>query len=247
MKTLVSFSGGLDSTYIMWKLLTTTDDEITAVFFDQRYNIVNANHGESELAPYLDIVSNNVAEWLRTNIRGFHFIKKPVFELKDDEVLTVHFARYGANLVEQGLFDRIASGQVGFGDACLNQIGLTTRVIAAEREFHRITSKGKFWTPLMEWNKRTPHQLAEMPRDLIKLANSCQRPHIDGFGEVSACGNCEKCDRNAYFIGLLNQSITPDEAVKLWRETDYSRNFQKRIIKLFLSYQFDNFEIWRLT
>ena len=243
MKTLVSFSGGLDSTYIMWKLLRETDDEITAIFLDQRYG--TTNQGEPALSPYLDFVSRRVARWLKENIREFTYIRKPVYEFLEDEVLTVYFARYGARLVEDGSFDRVVSGQVGFGDACLGQIGLTTRVVAAERAFRKITQSGVFWTPLFEWNKRTPQQIAELPSELSRLTLSCQRPIMNQY-EITACGTCEKCDRNRFFSKLLESGISPDEAVIQWRDTEYSKSFQKRIVQLFNSYEFYKFDIWRL-
>jgi 7-cyano-7-deazaguanine synthase in queuosine biosynthesis len=246
MKTLVSFSGGLDSTYIMWKLLRETNDEITAVFFDQRYNLINAHHGETSLAPFLEVTSTRVAEWLKTNIREFTFIKVPIYEFLDDEVLTVYFARYGANLVKHKQFDRIVSGQVGFGDACLNEIGLTTRVIAAERAFKNITQDGKFWTPLFDWNKRTPHQLAELPKKLASLTLSCQNPIVNKY-DILPCGNCEKCDRNTFFSELLESGVSPDDTILKWKETEYSKKFQKRIVRLFASYRFDRFDIWKLS
>ena len=40
-KTLVAVSGGLDSSYVLWKLLSATDDEVSPIYFDQSY-VVNA-------------------------------------------------------------------------------------------------------------------------------------------------------------------------------------------------------------
>ena len=34
MKTLVALTGGMDSTYLLWKLLSQTSDEITAINLD---------------------------------------------------------------------------------------------------------------------------------------------------------------------------------------------------------------------
>ena len=57
---------------------------------------------------------------------------------------------------------------------------------------------------------------------------------------------CEKCDRNRFFSKLLESGISPDEAVIQWRDTEYSKSFQKRIVQLFNSYEFYKFDIWRL-
>ena len=34
MRTIIGNSGGLDSTYALWKLLSTTDDEVTVVLLN---------------------------------------------------------------------------------------------------------------------------------------------------------------------------------------------------------------------
>ena len=60
MKTLIAFSGGIDSTYIAWKLLQEMNDEIVLAYFDQFYITEknNAANGTSSVTTSLSALTS---------------------------------------------------------------------------------------------------------------------------------------------------------------------------------------------
>lgn len=62
MKILIPFSGGVNSTYALWRWLSDTDHEITAICAEEQWSDTPNNE-------------ESVVVWLRDNIRNFEFEK----------------------------------------------------------------------------------------------------------------------------------------------------------------------------
>ena len=80
MKILIPFSGGVNSTYALWRWLSETDHEITAVCAEEQWS--DKPHNEE-----------SVVVWLRDNIRSFEFekIQWPVNYISKQESIRTGF------------------------------------------------------------------------------------------------------------------------------------------------------------
>ena len=80
MKILIPFSGGVNSTYALWRWLAETDHEITAICAEEQWSD-KPNNEES------------VVVWLRDNIRSFEFekIQWPVNYISKQESIRTGF------------------------------------------------------------------------------------------------------------------------------------------------------------
>ena len=64
MKTFVSFSGGMDSTYLLWKLLSETTDEVIALAFDASSDFTEVEDSNSAAFLPIKMILNVPAEVL---------------------------------------------------------------------------------------------------------------------------------------------------------------------------------------
>jgi 7-cyano-7-deazaguanine synthase in queuosine biosynthesis len=226
-KSLVLFSGGLDSTYILYKLLSETDDEVTAITFQRDY--------DSELYvayPPLNFVRlPKLVEELR-KIRNFQHIVRTVTEEEmnpDTDHTYTYFISYAAPFLNDGTYDRIVTGRtaeqwdkkVQVADHKTIQ-GSPTNV-AATRLFRRLVTRGEVWNPLQKnvWHENFNkwHAFYYLPENLYRLTFSCNRPiSIDNGADIESCGQCYKClwdEKVAELISLGLNAAQIDE----WRKT----------------------------
>ena len=225
MRTLVSFSGGLDSTYVLWKLLATTDDEVTAVFFDDRYQSESDFSGRTrpEISGYQEIVVNNIAEWLKTNVRGFSLEKKNIISFAEDETREIYAIRnYAAPLINNNQADRIAFGNVWIPLAQRRAAGIPEDILklpmvshAAYRAFESAANRGSIYFPLAEKDIGKATIISEMPMALQNLSVSCISPLVDSMGSIISCGVCKKCKDVQFFRTKLGEGIPPLEVENL--------------------------------
>jgi 7-cyano-7-deazaguanine synthase in queuosine biosynthesis len=222
MKTLVAFSGGTDSTYVMYKLLTETDDEVTAILFkkDEITEVLN-------LAPNLSYTNvPYVLEELR-KIRPFKFIEHFI-QSKNQDNETKHyytyFIKYAAPFLNDGTYDRIVTARTWeqYNQNIFNSnLKGSMAEIAAKRLFQREVTRGYIWNPLVthdfHQNFNKAHVFLNLPENLMKYVNSCVSPDIKNDMAVS-CGRCYKCLFNAKVRSFLAVGHSPDRIQK-WTET----------------------------
>jgi hypothetical protein len=216
MRTLVAFSGGLDSTYVLWKLLTTTTDEITAVHLDIRYLENEYGVGHPPVAPYAENSTNAVVRWLKANTRSFAFETVNCYEFGADETVEVWLVRnYIASKLNSGEADQVVFG--------LGQIPYATRVIqgrssdlmklptsahATYRAFKDVVSRGKC---VMYYDKNgigRGEAMAELPSALFSLTLSCTKPNFISDGSTTNCGKCSKCIDNQFVRSKLDSGMS---------------------------------------
>ena len=252
MRTLVAFSGGLDSTYVLWKLLTTTNDEITAVFFDFSYLTDSScssasGASASSLSEYNKLVARNIVSYLKQTTRNFDFIIENCYSLNEDEDSTIYCARWAANKIQESIYDRYATGHEATVESReeyyrVHNMPARNRLSvgqAAKNAFSQITDSTKIWYPLSrdEWRKRTSEQLAELPSDLVQLSISCNNiSSVDSVGNPVPCGQCNKCVRNNMLNQRLNLGETADQAWNYYTSSEAFANLieqRKRVFSHF--------------
>lgn len=185
MKILLGFTGGVDSTYLLHKLLTETTDEITALFMDCRSYETPLDFTKIQHAEIL--VSQRVIDWFKGNARPFEYRIVVPAEVKTGEWMTPTLMRTVAKIMPEG-FDAFYTGRTI--ENTREHLGAKTA--GWYQELFAEGGVGKMHHPLQEWNKSRPHAYAELPTNLITLMASCNYLKIID-GSVVECGKCTKC------------------------------------------------------
>jgi hypothetical protein len=213
MKTLVLFSGGTDSTYVLYKLLTETDDEVTALTLERTEDL-----GIKGLAgpPESNLRIPKLVEELK-KIRNFTHIKKIVTKDEINEE-TDHYYTYGitwaAPFLNDETYDRLATGRTWEQhDQNLfknTSIRGTPALLASKRLFKKLTTRGELWNPLAtheyhdKFNKW--HIFKYLPKNLLQFTFSCDQPIVCDDGSWNErCYECYKCLWDEKVLEMIDQ------------------------------------------
>jgi hypothetical protein len=216
-KTLVPFSGGVDSTYILWKLLLETDDEVTAMYLGEEHYNGDIYADKSPIQYQRSLV---LVEELR-KIRDFKYFKYNVKNSDISEEIqnkALIIIQYAAPFINDGTYDRIAAG--GSYEDKFNKVlddrDFSPMYYAAHNLFNKLCTRGEYWEPLVhgDWHPRynRTHAFLDLPKHILDLTTACSAPKIDKETyEFVECGLCYKCNMTRKYNELLSQGLTPDE------------------------------------
>jgi len=221
-KTVVGFSGGWDSTFLMWKLLTETDDEITAVYIDSQFV---RNHIFTNKSYIQYIRAKKIVQELQ-KIRAFSFVSHV---LKEEEITIeisnkiLLFIQHVAPMINDGTYDRLTFGS-SYEDQhrrAIPHLEYTSNYYACKRLFDKLCTRGEYFIPLVDttWYPKytKAYALVELPDNIKNVIASCQEPVFDfekdSFVDCGECGNCVIIEK---FKELLDSGMTPHEIVT-WR------------------------------
>jgi len=216
MKTIIGFSGGTDSTYLLWKLLSQTTDEVTAIFIDMqnvglpiytRYDLRSFSNSSSQVAA-------SIVQWLTDNVRPFNFIVSPF-----DQAYAIrgfgncnnpqtYVARYAIPRINANDLDRLVAACEKENDGAANGGTIEVRRpggMAVRDIFVANATRGSVDFPLVLSNYTQANALAEMPSELLALTNVCE-PGSQEF----------KCKKKVWFQNLLDEGKTPAEAWSIY-------------------------------
>jgi tRNA(Ile)-lysidine synthase TilS/MesJ len=221
-KTVLEFSGGWDSTFLLWKLLTETDDEITVVYIDSQFVskriVSNVSHIQY-------VRAQKVVEKLQ-QIRPFtfktHFLKKEEITNEIDNKILL-FIQYVAPLINDGTYDRLTFA-ISYEDnhrKIFPHLEYTPIYYAAKRLFDKICTRGEYFVPLLDdtwYSKYTKaYAIKELPENIKNVIASCHNSSFDfakdSFVDCDVCNNCVLIEK---FKEMLDLGLTPDEIVT-WR------------------------------
>lgn len=217
MKTLVAFSAGVDSTFLLWKLLTETDDTVHAFLIDFseiKYDEPTRDFYEN-LAAVERIAAPRVIDWLTNNIREVTFqvvtsgmAKEPQGYPKSANSRAwrvLPMLNAAASLMAG--FDRFVYGKTQENRRSLDYLA---REQWDQRYWRSIApANTTFEIPLIEAGIGRPKALALLPADLQALMISCDRPTLQN-GEPTLCGKCSKCAMTTDARAMLTQGVTPE-------------------------------------
>ena len=202
--TLVVLSGGLDSTFALWKCLSTTEKDIV---------VLHVNLSNSGRRQHVEqIAAKAVYKWCRRNVRhASHY-----FEASLDMTATAGSNVYdlfllapivGATLLSHGDIDEVVTGFSTEERASARSADGTYN----ERVFQEILdivweegcaacpkgvtrhNRGIKYDPLA-YEVRAVDALRELPAELVTLTWSCRRPTGE-IGHQIRCGDCAPCDK----------------------------------------------------
>jgi 7-cyano-7-deazaguanine synthase in queuosine biosynthesis len=220
-KTILNFNGGLDSTYVLWKLLAETQDDVTALtyrFPEKNATLEVAMHDDDVIQEKKIEEVKSVVNWLKTNIRDFtHTIIDYDDTYLDDvtdfgdthfpKTIEVYVVKYGV----QNDYDKIVSSfekeNDGFSYMRYHDIETPKRPAASSAKgvFKKIATKGEISFPLLDMKYHQAYALRELPTTLLNLTKSCDA------NNGLPCGICFKCSKRKFFIQCIGEGKTNEE------------------------------------
>lgn len=220
-KTLVAFSGGLDSTALLFRLLKETDEIVSTFWMDLAHITYQDKSGRTvpynhELIPSERVVGQRVIDWLSKNIRpvnleiveGVKYEPEPAdYPLGTSRGWRVlPMLKVAAKIVNRDGLDRFVYGKSPENLRTANQAARD----AWYRQWWQDNAPGTtFETPLIERWEGRPHHLQLLPSELRAIVLTCNAPKIVD-GEPEICGNCEKCHLTAESERLLKDGVSAD-------------------------------------
>ena len=184
MKTLLSISGGVDSTYLLWKILTETTDEVVAINVDVasitqqlklKYDIRAFNNEDAKNANKIKLI----IEWLKANVRDFTFISEPINEaylsrdMSYPNSPSVYFTRYSLNKINTNIADRLCISHEWENDGLANggTVGKnrSTGSIIAKEIFIKGATRGSIEFSLLDMDYNHSYALSELPSELYDI------------------------------------------------------------------------------
>jgi hypothetical protein len=211
MKTLVLLSGGMDSTYILWKLLTETDDEITAlrVYTPEGYALTRPKNYWLESSLVMEKQAAPAVAARLADIRPFAFVEVPVTPTEADLHATRGHAAtvQGAIYAKDNAMDRVCYGREGVHLSLGRGIPHWEERLALH---NAIAPTVSFEAPLIDWYQCKAHGYQNLPADVISLTASDCRRAILVDGQYTFCNVCWGCRRKEDIETVLASGVTAD-------------------------------------
>ena len=198
---LVALGSDIRSTYVLWKLLDTTDHTVTASYCNVAGIVSDSTHhkaGEQQAV-------TSVVNYMKTNVRDFTFeVYTPTNETwKSDETMIIHWSRYAAALAEAGTYDEVWTGSMAVVLSSSDEDAPTythaNYGLASKRAFDGVCSDStKFKFPFREWNKNLADVYNELPSAIKDLVPYCLRVEYLTNNTFLTCtdresSNCNWC------------------------------------------------------
>jgi 7-cyano-7-deazaguanine synthase in queuosine biosynthesis len=195
--TLAMFSGGIDSTAMLVKLLTGSDDEL-------RVHHVHMANKEGRDAAEAQAV-RQVIDWCRTRYRAFRYSESGLdfraLEAIPIDYLSIAFVACQV-AIDTPRCTRIAVGSLAADTDIENRSARQRRVFDEMYACYRARKLGE---PRVEWiypvyDQPKSDLVRALPKELLSLTWSCRRPADGG----RPCGECKACRarEKAYAEGL---------------------------------------------
>jgi 7-cyano-7-deazaguanine synthase in queuosine biosynthesis len=187
--TLAMFSGGLDSTAMLVKLLTESDEELRV------HHIRMANREGREDAEQSAV--ERIVAYCRDHYRAFRYSESGLdfraLEAIPIDYLSIAFVACQV-AIDTPRCNRVAVASLSRDTDIENRSARQRRVFDAMYECYRARKLGE---PAVEWiypvYRATKAELAAwLPKDLVTLTWSCRRPVREGPG-WRPCGACKAC------------------------------------------------------
>lgn len=233
MKTVIPFSGGLDSTYTLWWFLHNTTDNITAYFIDERYLTNSFNVSNPMVSPYSRIRVMKLVSELQ-KIRPFELKIVNVYGFKPDETKEIWLLRHIMPQINDGTYDKVsfALGDVGAKfEETNSELDEIPRVyVALEREFANTSNRGELHFHYIQENETRVHAFVNLPENIKSLTLSCNNPQIRDDGNFINCGKCKKCQHANLMQSCLSSGKTLQETIEAYEVARHVSNQRKKFL-----------------
>lgn len=186
MTTLAMFSGGLDSTAMLVKLLTESSEELRV------HHIRMANKEGRDRAESRAVES--ILAYVRARYRPFRY-SESALDFSELEAIPIDYLSIAYVACQVAIdtprCNRIAVGALATDTDIANRSARQKRVFDEMYACYRARKLGE---PLVEWVFPVFHipkaeLAAALPQDLVDLTWSCRRP-VDGLRPCMVCKAC---------------------------------------------------------
>ena len=223
MKDILLFSGGADSAYIAYKILTETDNELTTL------TLVSPPEGTARwpLKPRYLARINGLIEELK-KIRNFTSIKKPVLDSEltaENDHVYLYGIDWASPFMNDGTYDRFITGRTWeqqnqslFKGSTLKG---TPTYFASINLWNKLVTRGELYDPLVKneynVNFNRYNLFNELPDNIKKHTISCHNPSFnEDETDVVECGKCYKCIWDEKTKDFISKGHTPEQ-LSAWR------------------------------
>lgn len=203
MKSIISFSGGLDSIYVLWKELTETSNDVLAVYFmtprisqkminDYQIKALTPQVVSAEIANSIHALSVTIANGLRPfDVSVVYYDwSKLVDPTTGSNHCSVLRTKWAIDRLNAGMADRFVSGHCrdndGFSDSAATTQNNKTASSLAMDVFKATATRGEYALPLQDYNYTAATAYADMPAWLCDLAISGDENPPDGLSYKNA-------------------------------------------------------------
>ena len=217
-KDLIAFSGGLDSVYLTYKLLTESTNDITLLILASdtglcdgisKTMILNMQPVISELKKIRDF-----------NVKYIYAESSEVTSYDTDRWFSYIISKV-ADDFNNGVYDRLITG------SCYEQndgaffknssVRGLSAIIDGQKLFHSMVTNGSIWNPLithdLHQNYNRYHPLKYLPKNLFDKTLYCS----NGRTHENSCGICDKCCFNNRVLQMMAEGAS-DADVDNWRK-----------------------------
>jgi 7-cyano-7-deazaguanine synthase in queuosine biosynthesis len=223
MKSIVAFSGGLDSIYVLWKELTETSNEVTAVYFvtPPVVEAIKAKHKlqaftNSGMSEALALKMQSLAAAIQSKARPFDMAVVPydMSKIVQSDTGNNHAAvlrvKWAIDRINAGLADRFVSGHCRDNDGFSAKAHTTQEPATASSlsmdAFKKYATRGEYALPLQDMNYTIANAYAELPQELVDINLSCESAAFQ-----DPCGVCYKCRMHQLAKDKLASGMTPEQ------------------------------------
>jgi len=195
MSTLVMFSGGLDSTAMLYRLLTQTDQDLRV----HHLRMINRD-GRAQAE---QDATEAVIAWCRTNCRPFRYSESTI-DFADLEAIPIDYLSV-AYVACQVAIDTPGCKRIAVGTLAVDLDEVKRKVTLAQRTvfeaMYACYRARKLGEPVIEWlypvyDMTKAQVAASLPAALQAVAWSCRRPVKTDTG-YRICGECKPCRKRA--------------------------------------------------
>ena len=218
-KNLILFSGGLDSSYLAYKLLTDTSDEITLLAVVSENGLCEGINRQQVLN--MQPLIKELKSIRNFDMKYLYADSSEVTSIEMDRWNTFPMYKFASEFAN-GTYDKLVSGTTW--EQCDGAFFKHSSVrgypkhLDAQKIFSSLTDKGSLWNPLMthdiHQNFNRWHVLKYLPENLSSKSISCSA----GKTEDSRCGQCDKCALNSRVRTMIGNGATASD-VDDWRRT----------------------------
>jgi hypothetical protein len=221
-KNLLFFTGGVDSTYLAYKLLTDTTDDVTLLVVASQTD--NADGlGKQKILNMQPVI---------TELRKIREMPVKYLKVEDSDITSFDLDRWNIYAMTKlaadfnnGTYDRLVSGtsweQMDGKFFKHSEVrGLSTH-LDGPGVWSQLTTRGELWNPLItheiHQNYNRWHVLKYLPDNLMQHNISCDT----GAREPNKCNVCDKCGFNNRVKDLMSKGYTASDVDEWRREKSY--------------------------
>jgi 7-cyano-7-deazaguanine synthase in queuosine biosynthesis len=205
MATLLMFSGGLDSTAALYKLLTDDRDEL-------RVHHLHMINRERRARAERDAAAA-IIDWCRAHCRPFRYSESSI-DFADLEAIPIDYVTI-AYVACQVAIDTPGCDRIAVGTLAADLDEQKRKITASQRRvfdaMYACYRERKLGTDALQWiypvyTMSKTEIVASLPEPLRAAAWSCRRPVATPEG-YRICGECKPCRRRREVSAELNVPV----------------------------------------